>query len=132
MREEDISLRMIRLNRPVFYVGAPLPCETTEAASQIGVRDRYNGDPFGMSEMMTVPSAGGRTFLGETFRTYISLGNVSGNNISNLSIQASLKTPRGARKNLLDATQSSIPVFSPGDIQDFVVSQEITEEGTYM
>lgn len=94
--KDELSLKVIRLSKPSFHITTPILCEPADASFQI-VKDKSSLDPFGISSMMTIPASPVKTFLGETFSSYISINNGSPNNVTNVTILVSLKTPKGAR-----------------------------------
>jgi len=126
--KDNLSLKVVRLSKPAFNVKSPILCESTDAVAY-GLTPE---EPFGMSPFLTLPSSFGKLFVGEVFTSYITINNTSTTNVSSVAIKVSLQTPTNERITLLEVPGSAIPVFSPGDSQDFVISQDIVDEGTYI
>jgi hypothetical protein len=72
----------------------------------------------GITGMLVLPQSFGTIYLGETFTSYISVGNHSDRPVTAVGIKAELQTER-QRLVLFDNTAAAIPTLQPGASHDF-------------
>eukprot|EP01006_Ploeotia_vitrea_P050681 TRINITY_DN67484_c3_g5_i1.p1 TRINITY_DN67484_c3_g5~~TRINITY_DN67484_c3_g5_i1.p1 ORF type:complete len:576 (-),score=52.48 TRINITY_DN67484_c3_g5_i1:129-1856(-) len=126
--EHPISLKVMRLRKPELYThafGSPyadttdlLPIETV-AAEQCQ----------NSCSALTLPKDFGQIYVGETFRSYISLHNHHLGPVKNVILKAELLSQSGHRYILLDITPQPLQQFHPNTNKDFIVEYPLTEVG---
>ena len=79
---------------------------------------------------LVLPQSFGAIYLGETFRSYVSLCNNGAHPVKAVSIRAELQTER-QRKSLFDNHAGPIPVLEPGARHDFIVQHDLKELGAH-
>lgn len=132
-RDNSLSLKVMRLTRPMFFSQQPLQCERRDLPASAVLYDQQqrSQSPFSLSSLLMLPHSFGNIYLGETFSSYVSINNTSPFNVTQVGIKAELQSPT-EKITLLDMPSSKLPVFSPGDNQDFVISHNIKDEGTHI
>mmetsp|Transcript_13347 Transcript_13347/g.53157 ORF Transcript_13347/g.53157 Transcript_13347/m.53157 type:complete len:454 (+) Transcript_13347:55-1416(+) len=132
-RENSLSLKVMRLTRPMFYSQQPLQCERGDLPASAVLYDQQqrSQSPFSLTSLLMLPHSFGNIYLGETFSSYVSINNTSPYNVTQVGIKAELQSPT-EKITLLEMPSSNLPVFSPGDNQDFVISHDIKDEGTHI
>lgn len=140
--EQSLSFKVMRLCRPGFHQFQPVCAESQDVlgclhdvgcdivdSSLLGSAGAGHG--FGLTGMLTLPPNFGKTFIGETFSSYISAFNHSSGDVTNVGLKAELQT-KTTKKTLLDTTSSPLPVFSSADSHDSVVEAVLRELGTHI
>ncbi|RUS20789.1 hypothetical protein BC937DRAFT_94383 [Endogone sp. FLAS-F59071] len=143
-----LSLKVMRLSRPslattnpVYYETATpsalsdaleslnitdlvavhqLPTGSVDSSHDLKIRD------FGLSEVLTLPSAFGNIYLGETFSSYLCINNEAAVAVREVGVKAELQTG-SQRFNLTDTTGKPLATMDPNATCEFVVSHEIKE-----
>ena len=84
----------------------------------------------GIDGALVLPQSFGAIHLGETFRSYISLGNISNHPVQSLAVRAELQTER-QRRSLFDNSEKPLESLRPGGRFDFAVSHDLKELGAH-
>eukprot|EP00270_Netrium_digitus_P010916 TRINITY_DN3424_c0_g1_i1.p1 TRINITY_DN3424_c0_g1~~TRINITY_DN3424_c0_g1_i1.p1 ORF type:complete len:393 (-),score=66.37 TRINITY_DN3424_c0_g1_i1:157-1260(-) len=87
-------------------------------------------DAFGCRGMMVLPQAFGSIYLGETFCSYISVGNHTEHDVTHVVIKAELQTER-QRIVLSDNMKTPLEALPAGGRYDFIVEHDIKELGAH-
>lgn len=142
-----LSLKLMRLSRPLFAVSDPIYYETTDTASplvesleslniskltashNIDMQSEIRVRDFGLSQMLQLPSDFGNIYLGETFNTLVTVNNDSTQAMSEVSLKVELQTS-SQRFNLSDSV-SQAPLEA-GATRTLTVSHEIKELGVHI
>eukprot|EP00271_Cylindrocystis_brebissonii_P015586 TRINITY_DN38520_c0_g1_i1.p1 TRINITY_DN38520_c0_g1~~TRINITY_DN38520_c0_g1_i1.p1 ORF type:complete len:454 (-),score=82.78 TRINITY_DN38520_c0_g1_i1:56-1417(-) len=148
-----LAFRVMRLCRPALQVDLPLKYDPEdiwygEDEEDIPPRDRSSEgsaaedlflaraelsqplDAFGLTGMMVLPQAFGSIYLGETFCSYISVGNHTNQSVTNVQVKAELQTER-QRLVLADNSKTPIDVLGPEGRHDFIIEHDIKELGAH-
>jgi hypothetical protein len=137
MGEQDLSFKVMRLCRPSFHQFSPIhtePGDVLGCLSAVGCDTSHESkqmDDFGLTGMLTLPPNFGKTYMGETFSSYISAFNHSLGDVTAVGLKAELQT-KTKRNTLLDTTATPLPCFSAADNRDFVVEAQLRELGTHI
>eukprot|EP00242_Pyramimonas_sp_CCMP2087_P011471 CAMPEP_0198224826 /NCGR_PEP_ID=MMETSP1445-20131203/98447_1 /TAXON_ID=36898 /ORGANISM="Pyramimonas sp., Strain CCMP2087" /LENGTH=170 /DNA_ID=CAMNT_0043904127 /DNA_START=250 /DNA_END=759 /DNA_ORIENTATION=+ len=141
----SLAFRVMRLCRPSIQIENPLKFfpEDLDPAHQEGDADDLADVPFknrtnmtdtteafGIGGMMVLPQSFGTIYLGESFCSYISVGNYSDHAVSSVGIKAELQTER-KRVVLFDNSASPLPVLPANGRHDFTVEHELKEIGAH-
>ncbi|PRP89496.1 hypothetical protein PROFUN_01359 [Planoprotostelium fungivorum] len=103
----------------------PIYSEKTDIA-----HDSDSDDAFGVSTILTLPQAFVNMFLGETFKSYISIHNHSPFDVKNVTMKAEMQT--GTKRFALADVNTPIISFQSGESHDYVVSHEVKEIGIHI
>ena len=81
--------------QPMFLVEPPLLSEKEDLLSSATLYDdrSISQSSFGLSETLLLPSSFGNVYLGEIFRSYISINNSSNAHVSSVGLKVELQTP---------------------------------------
>ncbi|RUO97145.1 hypothetical protein BC936DRAFT_140906 [Jimgerdemannia flammicorona] len=148
-----LSLKVMRLSRPSLATTNPVYYETStssvlfDALESLNISDLVavhqlptgTSDPsrdlkirdFGLSEVLTLPSAFGNIYLGETFSSYLCINNEAAVPVREVGVKAELQTG-SQRFNLTDTTSRPLATMDKGSTCEFVVSHEIKELGVHI
>ncbi|KAK9811919.1 hypothetical protein WJX72_012399 [[Myrmecia] bisecta] len=150
-----LEFRVIRLCKPNLHTALPLRFNLTEdltadyvdlgggalpsadllssaAGSSFADRVQLSDamDASGLDGYMEVPQSFGTIYLGETFCSYVSLGNCTDLGVTLVGIKAELQTER-AKAVLFDNTTSPLPVMLPSGRHDFIIKHDVKEIGAH-
>ena len=125
-RQEALQFKVMRLNRPHFYTGAPSVGLSLLGRGGLGAE-------VGNSNTLCFPAGFGNIYLGETFQAYISACNNGAQQLTRLEVRAEIQTGT-KRLPLLEAQAQNtlLPNFVPRQCVDFVVSHELKEAGVHI
>ena len=147
----SVAFRVMRMARPGLAagggsggarvdLGGDMGAEPSPAAEESGgegggawagrVQAEGPEAAAGIDGALVLPQSFGAIHLGETFRSYISLGNVSSHAVKNLSVRAELQTER-QRKTLFDNSETPLESLRPGGRFDFAISHDLKELGAH-
>ncbi|XP_057843106.1 uncharacterized protein LOC131052440 isoform X2 [Cryptomeria japonica] len=156
----SLAFRVMRLCRPSFQIDHPLVCDpldlmlgedfldnesaTPTSLSNLIVEDQSKEkesfwrrfeletpmDAMGLSGLLVLPQAFGAIYLGETFCSYISVGNHSSFEVRDVVIKAEIQTER-QRLVLSDTSKSPIESIRAGGRYDFIIEHDIKELGPH-
>jgi len=87
-------------------------------------------DAMGLSGLLVLPQAFGAIYLGETFCSYVSVGNHSNYEVRDVVIKAEMQTER-QRLVLSDTSKSPIESIRAGGRYDFIIEHDIKELGAH-
>eukprot|EP00850_Spirogloea_muscicola_P016306 SM000131S26736 [mRNA] locus=s131:235600:240083:- [translate_table: standard] len=87
-------------------------------------------EALGLGGMLVLPQAFGSIYLGETFCSYISIGNHANVDVHNVVIKAELQTEK-QRAVLADNAKAPIERLPPGGRHDFIIEHDIKELGSH-
>lgn len=87
-------------------------------------------DAMGLSGLLVLPQAFGAIYLGETFCSYVSVGNHSSFEVRDVVIKAEMQTER-QRLVLSDTSKSPIESIRAGGRYDFIIEHDIKELGAH-
>ncbi|CAM0956634.1 unnamed protein product [Alopecurus aequalis] len=97
-------------------------------------RDRFllreTADALAPPGLLVLPQAFGAIYLGETFCSYISINNSSGQEAREVIIKAEIQTER-QRILLLDTSKSPVESIRSGGRYDFIVEHDVKELGAH-
>ncbi|GJP48235.1 hypothetical protein CLOM_g7500 [Closterium sp. NIES-68] len=116
--------------RGLGVVGAATAAADSDKYFASRVELRSPLDALGLSGMLVLPQSFGSIHLGETFCSYISVGNHSDRHVSNVVIKAELQTERH-RVVLADNTSSPLERIQAGGRHDFIIEHDIKELGSH-
>lgn len=153
-----LAFRVMRLSKPSLHVqAAPLKVDLThdmrgdDSASSVtshthsgeGVGEGPGPVPYaervrlgepvqlmGLNSLLELPQSFGTIYLGESFSSYISVGNYSDEEVTSVGVKAELESDR-QKIVLYDNTASPLPSMAPGARHDFVVKHDIKELGPH-
>ncbi|KAI8366789.1 uncharacterized protein BYT42DRAFT_587888 [Radiomyces spectabilis] len=144
-----LSLKVMRLSRPllatnspIYYEAAEKPNSLVEGLESLNISDLAASHPvlateniqirdFGLSEMLQLPSNFGNIYLGETFNTFISISNESDQAVHQVGVKIELQTS-SQRFMLSDTTTVPRTTLEPYSTHDVTVSHEIKELGVHI
>eukprot|EP01095_Lingulamoeba_sp_RSL-Kostka_P001144 TRINITY_DN1161_c0_g1_i1.p1 TRINITY_DN1161_c0_g1~~TRINITY_DN1161_c0_g1_i1.p1 ORF type:complete len:419 (+),score=92.98 TRINITY_DN1161_c0_g1_i1:47-1303(+) len=136
-----LTLKVMRLSKPSFHMNS-MYTQLQPEMSEITSRSMYNEETiqninnenwfstFDQTDILTLPTSFGNIYVGETFKSYISINNNSNIDVKDVIIKAELQAST-QRYGLLE-NNSNIPLFEAGDSKDFIVSHNITESGPHI
>lgn len=87
-------------------------------------------DALGLPGLLVLPQTFGSIYLGESFCSYISVGNNSNHDVRDVGIKAELQTER-QRVTLYDNTKSPMDFILAGGRHDFIIEHDIKELGPH-
>ncbi|CAI7861327.1 unnamed protein product, partial [Closterium sp. NIES-53] len=116
--------------RGLGVVGAATAAADSDKYFASRVELRSPLDALGLSGMLVLPQSFGSIHLGETFCSYISVGNHSDRHVSNVVIKAELQTERH-RVVLADNSSSPLERIQAGGRHDFIIEHDIKELGSH-
>jgi len=123
----SLTLKVMRLYKPSFHMALPIYSEQNDIASCV-MPDL--DDAFGVSNILSLPQAFVNIFLGETFKSYISINNHSPFDVKNIVVKAELQT--GTKRFSLAEMNTPIISFGSGESHDFIVTHEVKEIGIHI
>eukprot|EP00249_Psilotum_nudum_P015749 c25502_g1_i4 orf=461-1648(-) len=154
----SLAFRVMRLCRPSFQVDLPLRVDPVDfivgedffdggqsAADLSVVLSQERGgdegfwrrfeledpcDAVGLSGLLVLPQTFGSIYLGETFCSYISVGNHTNFDVRDVAIKAEIQTDR-QRVVLVDNSKAPIDSISGGGRYDFIIEHDIKELGPH-
>ncbi|KAH9325448.1 hypothetical protein KI387_005626, partial [Taxus chinensis] len=156
----SLAFRVMRLCRPSFQIDHPLTCDPLDLMLSEDFLDNVSATPsslpalivedqskekesfwrrfeletpmdaMGLSGLLVLPQAFGAIYLGETFCSYISVGNHSGFEVRDVVIKAEIQTER-QRLVLSDTSKSPIESIRAGGRYDFIIEHDIKELGPH-
>ncbi|KAK3236267.1 peptidyl-prolyl cis-trans isomerase precursor, partial [Cymbomonas tetramitiformis] len=143
----SLAFRVMRLCRPSLHVDSPInfalddldpsatpesPCASAEEypfANRVELGPATNA--FGVNGLMVLPQSFGTIYLGETFSSYISVGNYSDHAVTAVQIKAQLQTERQTRTTLFDNTANHLSILPSNGRHDFIVEHDLKELGQH-
>ncbi|KAJ7548624.1 hypothetical protein O6H91_07G019900 [Diphasiastrum complanatum] len=102
--------------------------EADNWARRFELRDTV--DALGLSGLLLLPQTFGSIYLGETFCSYISVGNHTTHLVRDVVIKAELQTER-QRIILADNSKAPIDSIRAGGRYDFIIEHDIKELGSH-
>ncbi|GLU23030.1 hypothetical protein SLE2022_390640 [Rubroshorea leprosula] len=103
-------------------------------SSDLNYRSRFllnhPSDSIGLSGLLVLPQSFGAIYLGETFRSYVSINNSSSFEVRDIVIKAEIQTER-QRILLLDTSKSPVESIRAGGRYDFIVEHDVKELGAH-
>ncbi|CAM6096380.1 unnamed protein product [Calypogeia fissa] len=87
-------------------------------------------DALGLSGLLVLPQTFGSIYLGETFCSYISVGNHTNHDVRDVGVKAELQTER-QKVILADSTKSPLDYITAGGRYDFIIEHDIKELGPH-
>ena len=78
----------MRLTKPQLQLSVPLVCEPADIVGDVLAT---SDEPLGITPFLTLPSAFGTIYLGETFTSYLSLSNHTPYEIENVVIKVCVR-----------------------------------------
>jgi len=87
-------------------------------------------DALGLSGLLVLPQTFGSIYLGESFCSYISVGNHTNHDVRDVGIKAELQTER-QRVTLADSTKAPMDYIRAGGRHDFIIEHDIKELGSH-
>ncbi|KAI8149512.1 hypothetical protein BJV82DRAFT_588327 [Fennellomyces sp. T-0311] len=138
-----LSLKVMRLSRPMLATGQPVYYETSsypplvEGLESLNISDLTASHPielpnelqirdFGLSQLLKLPSSFGNIYLGETFSTLVSINNEGNASVQQVSVKVELQTS-SQRFSLSDGNHPRLD-----DTLAVTVSHEIKELGVHI
>ncbi|CAK8675890.1 unnamed protein product [Clavelina lepadiformis] len=128
-REHPLVLRVMRLTKPSIVSSFPILFEDHDLTSKPLGYCLEDLPSFGTGELLVLPQSFGNIFLGETFVSYLSVNNESGNDVETVSLKADLQT--GSQRITLTNT-APVTVLQHNNSLDEVVSHEVKEVGPHI
>lgn len=153
-----LAFRVMRLCKPSFQVDLPLrvdpvdlmigedfldDAQSANDLSSILAKDhtREEGywkrfelenpsDAMGVSGLLVLPQTFGSIYLGETFCSYISVGNHTHYDVRDVTVKAEIQTER-QRIILADNSKSPMDFIKGGGRYDFIIEHDIKELGPH-
>ncbi|CAM6041022.1 unnamed protein product [Sphagnum compactum] len=150
----SLAFRVMRLCRPALQVDLGLrfdPADLVQGEdsyeedhgllSGLDVREREGVywkrtelerpiDALGLSGLLVLPQSFGSIYLGESFCSYISVGNHTTHDVRDVGIKAELQTER-QRLTLADSTKAPMDYIRAGGRHDFIIEHDIKELGPH-
>ncbi|EFJ37353.1 hypothetical protein SELMODRAFT_76214 [Selaginella moellendorffii] len=146
----SLAFRVMRLCRPSCQVDHPLlvdPSDVCNGEDSVNFKELLPGlvngndpgfwkrfelqepmDAMGLSGQLVLPQTFGSIYLGETFCSYISVGNHTNHDVRDVIIKAELQTER-QRIILSDNSKSPIESIRATGRFDFIIEHDIKELG---
>ncbi|KAJ5066970.1 trafficking protein particle complex subunit 13 [Anaeramoeba ignava] len=129
-----ITVRMIKLSTPDFFLNFPMTCEEPEPLHKIFPHSRPStyqkvGEmaegqcALGFSDFLIFPEETEDVYLSEEFRCYISIFNHSTQYVSKLSVKVEMRSLTQIY-NLVDSTNKPLDKLAPGKHHDYLIQQE--------
>ncbi|KAG0613204.1 hypothetical protein M758_6G085200 [Ceratodon purpureus] len=87
-------------------------------------------DALGLPGLLVLPQTFGSIYLGESFCSYISVGNHTSHDVRDVGIKAELQTER-QRVTLYDSTKAPMDFVRAGGRHDFIIEHDIKELGPH-
>ncbi|KAL3677934.1 hypothetical protein R1sor_020890 [Riccia sorocarpa] len=87
-------------------------------------------DALGLSGILVLPQTFGSIYLGETFCSYISVGNHTNHDVRDVGVKAELQTER-QKLILADSTKNPLDFIRAGGRYDFIIEHDIKELGPH-
>ncbi|BBN02599.1 trafficking protein particle complex subunit 13 [Marchantia polymorpha subsp. ruderalis] len=87
-------------------------------------------DALGLSGILVLPQTFGSIYLGETFCSYISVGNHTNHDVRDVGVKAELQTER-QKLILADSTKAPLDYIKAGGRYDFIIEHDIKELGQH-
>lgn len=149
----SLAFRVMRLCRPALQVDLGLRFDPMdliqgedlydgeELQASIEARDKEGPhwrrselekpiDALGLPGLLVLPQTFGSIYLGESFCSYISVGNHSSHDVRDVGIKAELQTER-QRITLYDSTKVPMDYIRAGGRHDFIIEHDIKELGPH-
>jgi len=125
-----VSLRIQALRRPDFYHNDV--CDYAEEGDilyDVFVKERKDTEPFGYTPFLQFPASLGVVHLGERFRGYVSVRNLTPTTLRQVRIKGVIGRAELQRFDMiLDAADLT---FGPHSSHDFIIEHTLTDMGTY-
>ncbi|KAL8130438.1 hypothetical protein V2J09_019593 [Rumex salicifolius] len=122
---------------PVASSELPLLLKSVSAStdsSDLSFRSRvllhHSEDASGLSGFLLLPQSFGAIYLGETFRSYVSVNNSSNFEVRDVVIKAEIQTER-QKLTLLDTSKAPVESIRAGGRYDFIVEHDVKELGAH-
>lgn len=138
-REHLLALKVMRLTKPTLLVSTPrlqcdpwdLPKDSFEHSNKLELNVLPRFQSVTLEELLVLPQNFGNIFLGETFSSYVSINNGSGQTCHDVTVKAELQTS-SQRVMLSRAGSMSRTELEPGASIDEIIHHEVKELGTHI
>ncbi|VDK67397.1 unnamed protein product [Litomosoides sigmodontis] len=136
MKEQLLTLKVMRLARPKFYENTCMPVDPADATSQLiaSALCRLTGQEAAdmpVGKYLMAPQKFENIYLGETFTFYVCVQNISDKVVTDICVKTDLQTT-SQRNALPSQLQEANALLEPGKCLGEVITHEIKEIGQHI